>query len=902
VTGKEREKIHYLLLTKDHQGQTNILLEDENYSIKQNFRNFIVSNSDSGSRQPTILFRIIIRESQTRIFRRKNENLSGLSNTKKLFFNQKQSLSDDIKKNETIENPQICTKYYSFSNLNDLETSTTNKTKKSSDLNAQTTQDDASIELKSYNFTMALVPPKSLLETIPNPILEIDFHGTIIYFNRAAAKKFPTLEKLGSTHPLIIGIVDSLEAKQQKDFIREIQIESEYFEESICFLPQSKSVRIFVVDISDRKLNEFAKQEAEEKYRRIYTKIEEQLQKRDRLLQAVAEAARCLLAEIDYEKALELAFSGLGRAAEIDRIYLLENHPHSRTGAIATSLRYVWARDPAPSAIDLSRWRERCYSEFDRANWYQTLCEGRSVSLHVKELPIAERTLLSLGKVRSLLVVPIFLAGKFWGCLGFADCQQERHWSVHEESTLFAMAASISSALQRQQTEALILHRSLHDLLTELPNRTLFHEQLSLSIANASRQEKSLAILFLDLDRFKTIDETLGHTIGDRLLVSVAQRLKKALRSGDIVARWGGDEFTILLSQVSQTEDVAIAAQRILQVLDSVFIIGDRELYITSSIGIAMLNEESGDAETLIKNADTALYYAKQRGRNQYQFYHSSMSVKVPERLTLEKYLRQALKKQEFSLFYQPRVEVTTGNITGVEALLRWQSAHKGFVSPNVFIPIAEESGAIVSIGEWVLHMACRQNKVWQDAGLPPICMAVNLSPQQFHQPHLVETVAKILQQTGLAPQYLELEITETMAIQDIELTRNILQKLEKMGVRLAIDDFGTGHSSLSRLQLLPLHNLKIDRSFISNLTTDNKVSHIVTAIVTLGRSLGLSIIAEGVEKQEELDFLRSIDCESVQGYLFYRPLSAEAITGVLCQTSEQKFKSSKFKVQSSKS
>jgi diguanylate cyclase (GGDEF)-like protein/PAS domain S-box-containing protein len=977
-----------------------IPLEGVTYSLGRDPRNSIVLNSKLVSRQHAILLRVTAPESKHHLFRIVDGNLNGQRSKNGLLVNGKKYLSHDLKHGDIIEfGPQVQAKYYSIANLTDSEFAESCEAEDFSDFlisraNAYETIIAPETELTN-NSEAALVRLASFPELIPNPIIEIDLKGNITYLNPAALLKFPELKEMGHSHPILLGLASSIENQKRTAFVREVQVEGEFFEESIHYIPESDLIRIFIVDISERKQAEEARRQAEERFRRIFEnavegifqtsldgrylvanpmlasiygydspeelmasitniglqlyvdplrraefmlmmgeeggvksfesqvyrkdgsiiwisekirplynpngqiigyegsvedisdrkRAEEELRKRDRLLQAVAEAARYLLAEIDYEKAISQALEMLGQAAEVDRAYIVANHPHPISDGAAMSLRSTWSQGSLEPLIHQPHWQNRLYSEFSQSDWYGTLSSGRSISRAIEEFPVAEQSLLDLDNIQSLLAVPIFLGSEFWGWIGFADTQQERRWSVHEESTLFTMAASISSALQRQQTEEFIRYRALHDLLTDLPNRTLFNEQLSLAIPNASRQAKTLAVMFLDLDRFKTINDTLGHTVGDDLLKYVAQRLKNCLRAGDIVARWGGDEFIILLPQIEQVEDATGAAQRILQGLDSVFHLEGYELYVTSSIGIALLNEDSCDAETLIKNADTALYYAKEQGRNQYQFYQPSMNTKAPERLKLEKRLRQALEKEEFSLFYQPRVELATGAIAGMEALIRWQNPEMGAVSPGVFIPVAEESGLIIPIGEWVLRTACLQNKAWQDEGLSPLCIAVNLSPLQFRQPQLVETVAGILAETGLEPHYLELEITETTAIEDLEFTRTVLQKLEQMGVRLAIDDFGTGHSSLSRLQLLPLHNLKIDRSFIQDLTQDVRVSHIVTAVVTLGRSLGLSIIAEGVEKAEELEFLKSINCESVQGYFFYRPLSVEAATEVLRQT-----------------
>jgi diguanylate cyclase (GGDEF)-like protein len=444
------------------------------------------------------------------------------------------------------------------------------------------------------------------------------------------------------------------------------------------------------------------------------------------------------------------------------------------------------------------------------------------------------------------------------------------------------MAAIISGARQRQQVEEKIRYQALHDLLTGLPNRLQFNSLLDQAIKQAQQEQTTLAVMFLDLDRFKIINDTLGHTLGDELLQSVAQRLRTSLRMGDTIARWGGDEFTILLPNTNSREEIGQISARILQTLEESFFLYGHELYVNASIGIAMLDQNSPNAETLIQHADVALYYAKDKGRNNYQFYQTSLNTKTPELLSLEKSLRHALERKEFILYYQPKVNIATGEIAGMEALLRWHHPEMGIVAPNIFIPLAEASGLIVTIGEWVLQEACSQNKAWQDAGFPHITVAVNLSPKQFRQPQLVEILARILQATGLESQYLELEITETTAIEDLEFTTTVLQKLKDMGLPLAIDDFGTGYSSLSRLQTLPFNNLKIDRSFIKELTTDDRVAHIIKAIVDLGRSLGLRLIAEGVEKSEELEFLKMIHCDDVQGYLFYRPLSPQQATELI--------------------
>jgi diguanylate cyclase (GGDEF)-like protein len=436
------------------------------------------------------------------------------------------------------------------------------------------------------------------------------------------------------------------------------------------------------------------------------------------------------------------------------------------------------------------------------------------------------------------------------------------------------------SVMPKRRVEEMLRHQASHDILTGLPNRILFNERIFLALANAHRRGEMLAVVFIDLDRFKTINDTLGHAIGDQLLQNAASRLRDCLRKGDTLARWGSDEFTLLLPEISCAEDATKFAQRILDVFSAPFCFDEQELHITASIGIALAPYDGEDAETLLKNADTAMYYAKQQGKNNYQLYAApTMKTKALEQLVLENNLYKALERQEFLLHYQPQVDLKTGQLVGMEVLTRWQHPDLGLVPPNQFIPLAEEIGLIVPIGEWVLRTACTQNRIWQLAGLPPLRIAVNLSARQFQQQNLVKTIAQILKETELEPQYLELEITESVVVQNIDFTVSVLQELQSMGIHISMDDFGTGYSSLSSLMCFPLQILKIDQSFIRELTTNPSKAAIITSIISLGHGLNLKVIAEGVETAEQLEFLRSAKCDVVQGYLLSRPLTSEAAT-----------------------
>lgn len=424
-----------------------------------------------------------------------------------------------------------------------------------------------------------------------------------------------------------------------------------------------------------------------------------------------------------------------------------------------------------------------------------------------------------------------------------------------------------------------------YDTLTGLPNRMLFQERLPHALALAERSEQRLAVILLDLDRFKTINETLGHAVGDRLLHDVAERLTGCVRRSDTVARFAGDEFALLLMQITRTEDVARIAQRtedavevaqsILRVLEPPFVSGQHELYLTASIGIGLYPDDGGDSQTLLKNAGSALYRAKEQGGNNYQFYTADMNAKALKRLALENSLRHALERDEFALHYQPQVDISSGQIVGMEALLRWQHPELGLVCPSDFIPLAEDTGLIVPIGEWVLHTACAQNKKWHEEGWPSMRISVNLSARQFEQLQLVEIITEALSETGLAPEQLELELTESAIMKNTETAIETLHRIKKTGVRIAIDDFGTGYSSLSYLKQLPIDVLKIDRSFVCESTTAPDDAAIVMAIIGLAHTLNLKVIAEGVETEEQLAFLRLLKCDEIQGYLCSRPLAA---------------------------
>ena len=430
---------------------------------------------------------------------------------------------------------------------------------------------------------------------------------------------------------------------------------------------------------------------------------------------------------------------------------------------------------------------------------------------------------------------------------------------------------------ERKASEERVRYLAHHDLLTELPNRYSLHERLDHALGLCKRNNKQLALMLIDLDGFKAINDTAGHQTGDKLLIDVAARLRAAVRESDIVARLGGDEFVVVLPEIESPADAAAVAGKIVSAVSAPYLIDGTEQRSSPSIGICICPDDASESNDLLQNADVAMYHAKSVGRGNYQFYTPRMQELVRQRIGLEAELRIALEQQQFVLFYQPQLELATGTIVGVEALVRWLHPQRGLVPPDQFIPVAEETGLILPLGNWVLSEACRQLKAWQTAGLTHITMSVNLSARQFLDPALSDTVAAALKVYQLSADCLDLEVTESMSMQSPDESIRIMQALSDSGLSLSIDDFGTGYSSLSYLKLFPIRTLKIDRTFVKDIEVDHNDADICDVTVLLAHKLGLNVVAEGVETPAQLKFLLSIGCEKIQGYLISKPLPADA-------------------------
>jgi diguanylate cyclase (GGDEF)-like protein/PAS domain S-box-containing protein len=462
--------------------------------------------------------------------------------------------------------------------------------------------------------------------------------------------------------------------------------------------------------------------------------------------------------------------------------------------------------------------------------------------------------------------------------------------AVSENGVLVGYEGTNEDITARRVAEERIQFLAYYDALTGLPNRTLLQDRVTKALAAARRHNHQVALLFLDLDGFKIINDSLGHAVGDLFLQEFAERLKTWAREQDTVARVGGDEFLIVLTGIRDVADAAVTAERLINSMTAEFLVQGHSLRISCSIGVSIFPEHGTDCETLIKNADAAMYGAKDSGRNNSRFFSSEMNEQVMERLTLARGLRSALEKEQLFLVYQPQMEIATGRITGLEALLRWQHPELGLVPPDRFIRIAENSGLIVPIGEWVLRTACRQAKKWQDDRLPPVSMAVNVSAVQFRQPGFCDLIRRVLRETGLSPQYLELELTESLLLADAEVTLSVVEELKAIGITLAIDDFGTGYSSFSYLRQFRVNKLKIDRSFIKDSATNPDDSAITAAIISMAKSLRLKVIAEGVENEAQMSFLRKHQCDEIQGYYFSKPLPAGEVADTLQGTAVHAF------------
>ena len=589
---------------------------------------------------------------------------------------------------------------------------------------------------------------------------------------------------------------------------------------------------------------------------------------------------------------------------------------HIGTGAITHYVAIkqdITARKFAEEQLRRAEEKYRAIFENALVGIFQTSPEGRPISINralarIHGYDTPAQLLAEVSDVGRQLFVEPGAFKEFLQVLGTEGTPQSvecevysrdgsKKWALANvraatdaDSNVLFYEGMVEDITERKAAEQRVQFLAYYDALTGLPNRALLRDRILVALASARRHREKVALLFLDLDRFKTINDSLGHSVGDLLLQEVAERLKAATREPDTVARLGGDEFLLLMTAVNETADAVKAAERIVKSMAGEFVIQGNALHVTCSVGISIFPDNGDDIEALFKNADLAMYSAKEHGRNVVRLFTHEMNVQAMERMTLERSLRMAVERNELFLVYQPQEDLATSEIIGCEALLRWRHPDLGLVAPQKFIPVAESSGLIVPIGEWVLRTACAQARLWQDEGLPAMPVAVNVSAVQFRRASFLRLVKTVLRDTGLAPQYLELELTESLILSNTNAVLEMLKQLEEMGVKLSIDDFGTGYSSLSYLKQFPVHKLKIDGSFVRDVNVDVEDAAIVSSILSMARNLGLKVVAECVENEAQASFLRAHQCDEIQGYYFSEPLTADALAEKLRSTSHMAF------------
>ncbi len=585
----------------------------------------------------------------------------------------------------------------------------------------------------------------------------------------------------------------------------------------------------------------------------------------------------------NFENKVNNLLEKMGEFFNVDRTYLFIINPDKET------MRYSneWCKRGINQKIgnveriplDLVPW---CIDQLNN----NKLAYIEDVNKMPKEAS-ADQEQLHRRDVKSLVAVPILIEGKMQGFIGIESVTRIKKWTKENIEMLNIMANILSSGFLQIKADKEIEFMAYYDNLTKLPNRFLFEDRVNQAIELSKRTGNFISIIFIDLDNFKSVNDTIGHKGGDRLLEQVAENLVRVLRKTDTVARFGGDEFMIMLNNLSDQTMIAEIADKVMEIFSETFIINEQEFLVTASAGISIYPVDGKDSATLIKNADIAMYNAKDKGKNQYAICTDNMKKEVEFSMELSNDIYYALKRNELVVYYQPQVDLITKQITGAEALLRWKHPTRGMISPGIFIPIAEKNSLINSIGDWVLREACIQNKKWQDKGLPPIKMAINLSAIQMLNPRLSSNVEGIIKKTGLNPKYIELEITESIAIKETNYIVEVLNKLKKIGLSIAIDDFGTEYSSLSRIKMLPIDNIKIDMQFIQGIESNEKDKAITMVIINLAKSLGLNVLAEGVETEQQLDFLNQKMCDNVQGYYYYKPMPAEEMEKILFDLSK---------------
>ncbi len=570
----------------------------------------------------------------------------------------------------------------------------------------------------------------------------------------------------------------------------------------------------------------------------------------------------------------------VGKLFQLDEIHVLQFDLEQS----AVQYRLIWSKDKRQEQTEISHPIDAPDIAWLSSQFvHDELVHIPDVDL-MPDIAENAKKVLQTRQVHSIVATPIIEHGAMLKILEFSSKNAKKKWETEEFRVLKIISNIFADALTRVEAEEEITHMAYHDQLTGLPNRRLFQDNLQQAISAAKQTGKSVGVVFIDLDSFKAINDTLGHKGGDMLLKMVADKLLHAVRDSDVVSRFGGDEFLIMLNPIASAEDNIPIVENLMSVLAQPVVVEGQAFYPTLSAGVATYPADGQDTDSLIKHADMAMYKAKELGKNQYVICSNALKEAALTKIKITNSLYHALEREEFVLHYQPQVELRTGEIIGLEALIRWNNPELGFVSPANFIPIAEQIGLISDIGEWVLKTACMQNQKWQNAGYAPVCIAVNVSANQLQNPDFVRQVQNVLRETALPTQYLELEITESAAMTETTDIVQLLIDIRNLGIMVSIDDFGTDYSSLCRLKVLPIDKLKIDKQFIDSVAESEKDQAIVRTIINLSQNLGLKVIAEGVESQNQLEFLKQEACDEVQGYYYYKPMPATEIEAIFAK------------------
>lgn len=868
-SSQQEKRTRHLLVIKDNDGFKAVSLEASSYFIGRDPKNSIILAGKSISRQHAILLRISGADPTQFSYVLIDGNLQGQRSKNGTKVNDEGFVSTRLQSGDRVNfGLEVSAKYLTLPNMTVEEIDTYCK-----DIDLGTHFTEArKTSISKETLVMELPKPQekedlSLVrlatfpEIFPIPMFEITSRGQLTYLNPAAHDSFPDLPVMGLEHPALEGLAIYITQSNKNILSREVQIRGHWYEQSIHYISENGLIRCCLLDVTQRKA------------------AEEALRRRDQLSKSVAEVTTHLLTGLHQHTVINDALEMFGSSIGVDRIGLSENSGSMAHDTLAATLKYEWVKSGVSSILKQPHRQNQVYRETYLRRWYPLLAEDGMICSLRKDLPDEERSILFRDGILSLLVVPVNVNNSFWGFLELDYCAEDYLWTPNDIANVQALAASIGAAIQRQQQEQVIQHQAHHDALTGLPNRTLFHKKLELSLSQAQVHNQRVAVMFLDLDKFKVINDTLGHSVGDGLLQEVGERLQQCVRSTDTVARWGGDEFIILMPNLDNLDDAIATAQRILTVFQEECQIEAHMLTINTSIGIAIYPNDALEAEILVRNADIALYQSKDMGRGTYQLYDSGIESESQEVSFLRESLRQGLQSNEFVLYYQPQINLKTNRIVGMESLIRWNHPKYGLMYPSQFLALAEEVGVLDELGDWVLSSAAQQCLDWQRMGFQNICVSINLFEKQFNQVDLVDRVRRILTEGSCPVHCIQLEISEIMAFSNLQYTQSLLQQFHEIGVRVVIDDFGMGVTSLNDLTKLAVKGLKLHKALIKDISSNRNAAAIIHALVSMAKYLNLSVAAVGVDQSDKLNILKSLGCDLIQGYLMAPPLAVEEAT-----------------------